>query len=78
MQWVKDLAAAVAQIQSLAWELPYVTGVALKKKKKEAEAGVPLWHSGLRIQRHCRLQLLLWHRFDLWPRNFCMPWVWPK
>ena len=21
---------------------------------------------------------LLWCGFDLWPRNFCMPWVWPK
>ena len=21
---------------------------------------------------------LLWHGFDPWPRNFCMPRVWPK
>ena len=21
---------------------------------------------------------LLWLRFDPWPRNFCVPWVWPK
>ena len=28
-QWFKDL----AQIQSLAWELPYLTGVAEKEKK---------------------------------------------
>ena len=41
MQWVKDLAAAVAQIQSLAWELPYVTGVALKKKKKKQRQVFP-------------------------------------
>ena len=27
--------AAAAQIQLLAWELPYATGVALKKKKKK-------------------------------------------
>ena len=24
------------------------------------------------------LRSLLWHRFNLWPRNFCMPWMWPK
>ena len=24
------------------------------------------------------LGLLLWHRFDPWPRNFCRPWAWPK
>ena len=22
--------------------------------------------------------LLLWCRFDHWPRNFCMLWAWPK
>ena len=41
-QWVKDLAllwlwhrpAAAAPIRSLAWELPYATGAAVKKKKK--------------------------------------------
>ena len=21
---------------------------------------------------------LLWHGFNPWPRNFCMPWAWPK
>ena len=21
------------------------------------------------------LRLLLWHRFDPWPENFCMPWA---
>ena len=21
---------------------------------------------------------LLWLRFDLWPGNFCMPWMWQK
>ena len=42
-QWVKDLAlwcrlaAVVAPIQLLAWELPYATGAALKPKKKERE-----------------------------------------
>ena len=24
------------------------------------------------------LKSLLWHRFDPWPRNFCMLWTWPK
>ena len=33
MKWVKgfSVASAVAQIQSLAWELPYAVGVAVKK-----------------------------------------------
>ena len=22
--------------------------------------------------------LLLWLELDPWPRNFCMPWVWPR
>ena len=48
-QWVKDPAllwlwcrlAAAAQIQPLAWELPYATGAALKKKCKwKAPLGV--------------------------------------
>ena len=42
-QWVGDPAflwlwcrlAAVAQIQTLAWELPYATGMALKSKTKK-------------------------------------------
>ena len=25
-----------------------------------------------------QLGLLLWHRFDPWPRNFCMLWAQPK
>ena len=35
-QWVKGsgIAAAAAQIQPLAWELPYASGGATKKKKK--------------------------------------------
>ena len=44
-QWVKDLAllwlwcmaASVAVIGLLAWELPYATGVALKTKKAKNE-----------------------------------------
>ena len=39
-QWIKNLIAvaevtAVARIPSLAWELPYTAGAAIKKKKKE-------------------------------------------
>ena len=37
------VAAAVAQIQSLAQELPYASGAAIKKKKKKLE--FPLWCS---------------------------------
>ena len=25
-----------------------------------------------------QLGLLLWYRFDPWPGNFHMPWLWPK
>ena len=61
--WVTDTAgiwrrlAAVAPIQPLAWELPYVMGVALKKKKEKKEKykkikkkkmELPLWLSRLR------------------------------
>ena len=46
-QWVKDpemlwlwcRPASVVPIQALAWELPYATGVALKKKKKDFMGG---------------------------------------
>ena len=24
------------------------------------------------------LRSLLWHGFGLWPRNFYVPWLWPK
>ena len=24
------------------------------------------------------LSSLLWHGFNLWPGNFCMPWAWQK
>ena len=39
-QWIGDpaLPAAVARIQPIAWEFPYVAGVALKSKKKEKES----------------------------------------
>ena len=35
MLWPWHRPVAVALIQPLAWELPYVTGVVLKKKKKD-------------------------------------------
>ena len=42
VQWVKDLVllwlwcrpAAAAPVETLAWELPYAAGAALKKKQK--------------------------------------------
>ena len=38
-----------------------------------------MWHSELRIQHcHCRLGLLLRHRFDPCPGNFHMPQAQPK
>ena len=38
VQWVKGygVGPAVAQIQSLAWELPYAVGMVIKKKKKKS------------------------------------------
>ena len=63
IQWVKNLVwlwlwlwrrlVAVAPIQPLAWELPYVAGVALKtpkKKKQNWSIEFPLWLSRLRTQ----------------------------
>ena len=48
-QWIKgsSLATAVAQIRSLAWEFPYVSGVAIKKKKS---LGVPIMVQQKRIR----------------------------
>ena len=39
VQWVKISSnpTAVALIQSLAWELPYAMGVAIKKKERKGE-----------------------------------------
>ena len=37
------------------------------------------WHSGLRIWHVTAVAgSLLWHKFDPQPRNFHMPWAWPK
>ena len=33
--WLRRRPAAVARIPSLAWELPYAAGAALKRKRKE-------------------------------------------
>ena len=39
--------------------------------------GDPWWLSGLRIQScHCCGLSLLCLRFDPWPGNFLMPWIW--
>ena len=35
--WLWCRPAAVARVRPLAWELPYVAGVALKSKKKKKE-----------------------------------------
>ena len=62
---------AAALIRPLAWERPYApTGVALKKDKKQKRTN----HLAL-PQLQCRSQLLF--RFNSWPGNFHMPWVWP-
>ena len=36
--WLWHRPAAIAQLQPLAWELPYAVGVALKMKTKQNEA----------------------------------------
>ena len=33
--WLRHRPATIALIRSLAWELPYATGVALKRKKEK-------------------------------------------
>ena len=38
LQWLWYRLIVVAQIQPLAWELPYAMGAALKKKKRIGEA----------------------------------------
>ena len=38
MAWVP----AAAETQSLAWELPYAIGAAIKKKKKKKKVVIPL------------------------------------
>ena len=55
--WLWYRPAAASLIRSLAWELPYAVGAALKskKKKKKVKMGVPLWLSRLSI-----LSLLWW------------------
>ena len=40
--WLWYRLAAVALIQPLAWEPPYATGAALKKKKKKKNRGIAL------------------------------------
>ena len=79
-QWFKGsgVAIAAAQIQSQAWEHPYATAMAIKKKKKcRLKSSIwdfLLWCKGLKILL-LWLWLMLWHGFDPWPGNFHMPWV---
>ena len=47
----------------------------LKKKFLEFAGGLVTKDPALSL---LWLGLLLWHRFNPWPRNFCMPWAWPK
>ena len=49
VHWVKDpaLVSTAAQIQYLAWELPYAESRAIKNKNKPKNRGFPLWLSGL-------------------------------
>ena len=49
-------------------------------QKEKTVVGVSLWYSRLRIWccHTLWLWLLLWHGFDLWPGNFCMPWAMAK
>lgn len=37
------------------------------------------WSSGLKdvVLPQLRHRSLLWFRFNPWPRNCCIPWVWP-
>ena len=43
--WLWHRPAAVALIQSLAWELPYAAGVALKSRGKNVEGKQPRFRS---------------------------------
>ena len=47
--WLWCRLAAVAPIQPVAWELPYVVGVALKRQKKKKKK-----KSSIREMRKCR------------------------
>ena len=51
-QWVKGSSAAEAgaQMQSLAWELPYAVGVAIKKKKKKRQRESQMMHISLDLK----------------------------
>ena len=54
-----SIAAVVAQIQSLAWELPYAVGVAVKKKKKKMGGGEAIQKSTQESVRSNRVELPL-------------------
>ena len=68
--------AAAALIHPLDWEPPYATGMAVNKKKKKKKywgsSLVAQWVKGVAFLL-LWLGLLLWHRFDPWPRKFYVP-----
>ena len=73
--------ATAVWLQSLAWELPHATGAAKKEKEKECKLNAQVngtWEfpDGLAVKDPALSLLCL--RFDPWPRNLCMPLVWPK
>ena len=41
--WLWCSPGATAPIQPLAWELPYATGVALKRQKPTKQKNLPFW-----------------------------------
>ena len=69
MLWLWCRPAAVAPIQFLAWELPYVTGVALKKAKTNKQTKTNLTSKATREGRTNKTQrrkeiikeVPLWH-----------------
>ena len=75
---------ATVPIGPLAWKLSYALVATLKSKKKKKKGFLPRELSC--VAQHVkdlvlslqRLGLLLWCRFDSWPRNFHMPQAWPK
>ena len=85
--WLWCRLAAVTAIRTLAWELPYATGSALKSKKKKrkeerkqktaaAIPGVPDVAKWVKDPVLPQLWLRSYQlRFDPWPGNFHVLWV---
>ena len=62
--WLWCRLAPVASIQPLAWELPYATSMALKRRRG---------HTERQLRRVGRQEVVKAARVDQ-----AMPWVWPK